>query len=98
MYAVVEICYSSTSGQECKCKKVFSSLDDAKAYVKKELQGDLAWYKSNYVDLKDKDEVRDFEECLKVLNDDERMVYGIYPYNGEKRWFEYHINKVSLVK
>lgn len=100
MFAVVEQWWSSCSGTEYDCSKVFETFESAKNYVMGELDDFLEWYKNDYLEdlLNDQEELDYFNENLVRINDDKRQLYGVYPYHGDKRWFECKITNVSLIK
>lgn len=97
VYVVFEVFYTSISGNEYDSEYVFNKLADAKKYVQKRLEEYLVWTKEyHHIDEDDLDDVDDFNESLETTNDDEDMVYGIYPFGGDKNSLEFHIIEVEM--
>lgn len=98
IYAVTEKWHSSHMDDVfTKVNFVFSSIEEAKEYIKKELEGDLDWYIKEYIGADEEwdNEIRN--EAIRVENDEDH-IYGIYPEDGERKWFEYQIDEVSLIR
>ena len=97
MYAVFEVFYTSIAGRSYRSKYVFNELADAKKFVQERLDEYLEWTKGyHYIDVNDQDDLDDFYECLETTNDDEEMIYGLYPFDGDKNSLEYHIMEVKM--
>ena len=97
MYAVIEVFYTSIAGREYDSEYVFNELEDAKAYVKNRLESYLDWaIVYHECDPTDQDDVDAFNEDLKSTFDDEDMVYGYYPFDGDKNFLEFHIKEVEM--
>ena len=97
LYAVFEVFYTSIAGREYNSEYVFNTLEDAKAYVQKRLEGYLKWtIEYHECDPEDQDDMDDFNEALESTFDDEDMVYGYYPFDGDKNFLEYHIKEVKM--
>ena len=97
VYAVFEVFYTSIAGREYNSEYVFNTLEDAKAYVQKRLEGYLKWtIEYHECDPEDQDDMDDFNEALESTFDDEDMVYGYYPFDGDKNFLEYHIKEVKM--
>ena len=57
----------------------------------------LVWTKDYHlIDESDQDDIDDFNECLESRFDDEDMVYGYYPFGGDKNSLEFHIKEVEM--
>jgi hypothetical protein len=97
MFVVFEVFYTSIAGREYGSEYVFNTLEDAKAYVQKRLEGYLKWtIEYHGCDPEDQDDMDDFNEALESTFDDEDMVYGYYPFDGDKNFLEYHIIEVEM--
>ena len=97
VYAVFEVFYTSIAGREYNSEYVFNTLEDAKAYVQKRLDDYLEWAKAYHTsDPTDQEYLDEFNEDLKSTFDDEDMVYGYYPFDGDKNFLEYHIKEVKM--
>ena len=73
------------------------TLEDAKAYVQKRLESYLEWaIVYHECDPTDQDDLDDFNEDLESTFDDEDMVYGYYPFSGDKNFLEFHIKEVEM--
>ena len=97
VYAVIEVFYTSIAGREYGCEYIFNDLADAKKYVQERLEEYLVWTKEyHHIDENDQDDVDDFNESLETTNNDEDMVYGYYPFDGDKNFLEFHIKEVEM--
>jgi hypothetical protein len=97
MFVVFEVFYTSIAGREYRSKYVFNELADAKKFVQERLDEYLVWTAEYHcIDLNDQDDYDDFYECLETTNDDEEMIYGLYPFDGDKNSLEYHIMEVKM--
>lgn len=97
VYVVFEVFYTSISGNEYDSEYVFNKLADAKKYVQERLESYLEWaIVYHECDPTNQDDVDDFNESLETTNDDENMVYGIYPFGGDKNSLEFHIIEVEM--
>ena len=97
VYAVFEVFYTSIAGNEYGSEYVFNKLEDAKAYVQKRLEEYLEWaIVYHECDPTDQDDLDDFNEDLESTFDDEDMVYGYYPFGGDKNFLEFHIKEVEM--
>ena len=97
VYGVFEVFYTSIAGNEYGSEYVFNELEDAKKYVQKRLEEYLVWTKDYHlIDESDQDDIDDFNECLESRFDDEDMVYGYYPFGGDKNSLEFHIKEVEM--
>ncbi len=97
MFVVFENFYTSIGGHEYDSEYVFNDLADAKKYVQERLEEYLVWTKEyHHIDENDQDDVDDFNESLETTNNDEDMVYGLYPFGGDKNSLEYHIIEVEM--
>ena len=97
VYAVIEVFYTSIAGREYDSEYVFNELEDAKAYVKNRLESYLDWaIVYHECDPTDQDDVDVFNEDLGSIFDDEDMVYGYYPFGGDKNFLEFHIKEVEM--
>lgn len=96
VYTVTEKWYSSHSGEiYTKVNFMFFSIEKAKEYIKKEMDNDLEWYIKEYMgdDEEWGNKVR--KETRRVENEEDN-IYGIYPEDGERKWFEYQIDEVRF--
>lgn len=97
MFVVFEVFYTSIAGRYYRSKYVFNELADAKKFVQERLDEYLVWTAEYHcIDLNDQDDYDDFYECLETTNDDEEMIYGLYPFDGDKNSLEYHIMEVKM--
>jgi hypothetical protein len=97
VYAVIEVFYTSIAGREYGCEYIFNDLADAKKYVQERLESYLEWaIVYHECDPTNQDDIDDFNESLETTNDDEDMVYGIYPFGGDKNSLEFHIIEVEM--
>ena len=97
IYAVVEVFYTSIAGREYGCEYIFNDLADAKKYVQERLESYLEWtIVYHECDPTDQEEMEDFNEDLESTFDDEDMVYGYYPFGGDKNFLEFHIKEVEM--
>ena len=97
IYAVVEVFYTSIAGREYGCEYIFNDLADAKKYVQERLESYLKWtIVYHECDPTDQEEMDEFNEYLESTFDDEDMVYGYYPFDGDKNFLEYHIKEVKM--
>lgn len=97
MFVVFEVFYTSIAGREYGCEYIFNDLADAKKYVQERLEDYLVWTKEyHHIDENDQDDVDAFNEDLKSTFDDEDMVYGYYPFDGDKNFLEFHIKEVEM--
>ena len=97
VYAVIEVFYTSIAGREYGCEYIFNDLADAKKYVQERLESYLEWaIVYHECDPTNQDDIDDFNESLETTNDDEDMVYGIYPFGGDKNFLEFHIKEVEM--
>lgn len=99
IYTVTEKWYSSYTGDVLtKVNFVFSSIEAAKEYIKKELEGDLDWYITEYLECDDEEYGNEIRKEARRVENEKDHIYGIYPEDGERKWFEYQIDEVSLLK
>ena len=97
VYAVFEVFYTSIAGREYGSEYAFNELADAKAYVQKRLDDYLEWAKAYHTsDPTDQEYLDEFNEDLKSTFDDEDMIYGYYPFDGDKNFLEFHIKEVKM--
>ena len=97
IYAVVEVFYTSIAGREYGCEYIFNDLADAKKYVQERLESYLKWtIVYHECDPTDQEEMDEFNEYLESTFDDEDMVYGYYPFGGDKNFLEFHIKEVEM--
>ena len=97
MFVVFEVFYTSIGGREYRSKCAFNELAAAKKFVQERLDEYLVWTAEYHcIDLNDQDDYDDFYECLETTNDDEEMIYGLYPFDGDKNSLEYHIMEVKM--
>ena len=97
MFVVFEVLYTSVGGREYRSKYAFNELAEAKKFVQERLDEYLVWAAEYLcIDLDVQDEYDDFYECLETTNDDEEMIYGLYPFEGDNTWLEYHIMEVKM--
>ncbi|MBR2351330.1 MAG: hypothetical protein IKA70_00140 [Alistipes sp.] len=97
IYAVVEVFYTSIAGREYGCEYIFNDLVDAKKYVQERLESYLEWtIVYHECDPTDQEEMDEFNEDLEFTFDDEDMVYGYYPFGGDKNFLEFHIKEVEM--
>ena len=97
IYAVFEVFYTSIAGREYGSEYVFNTLEDAKAYVQKRLDDYLEWAKAYHTsDPTDQEYLDEFNEDLKSTFNDEDMIYGYYPFDGDKNFLEFHIKEVKM--
>ena len=97
VYAVFEVFYTSIAGREYGCEYIFNDLADAKKYVQERLESYLEWaIVYHECDPTDQDDLDDFNEDLESTFDDEDMVYGYYPFGGDKNFLEFHIKEVEM--
>ena len=97
IYAVVEVFYTSIAGREYGCEYIFNDLADAKKYVQERLESYLEWtIVYHECDPTDQDAMDDFNEDFESTFDDEDMVYGYYPFGGDKNFLEFHIKEVEM--
>ena len=99
IYVVIERWYERhyiDDGNDCYC--CFGTLEEAKKYVDFRLEDNLKeMYEYYHISEDDEDAIKEFNEELHTINDDGRMVYGIYPYGGGDIWNEYKISEVYRI-
>lgn len=97
LYVVIEVFYTSIAGREYGCEYIFNDLADAKKYVQERLESYLKWtIVYHECDSTDQEEMDEFNEDLESTFDDEDMVYGYYPFGGDKNFLEFHIKEVEM--
>ena len=97
MYSVIEVFYTSIAGREYGCEYIFNDLADAKKYVQERLESYLEWtIVYHECDPTDQEGMDEFNEDLESTFDDEGMVYGYYPFGGDKNFLEFHIKEVEM--
>lgn len=97
LYVVIEVFYTSIAGREYGCEYIFNDLADAKNYVQERLESYLEWtIVYHECDPTDQDAMDDFNEDFESTFDDEDMVYGYYPFGGDKNFLEFYIKEVEM--